>query len=34
VPVHVGAGAIRFSLGLSNTQDEIDHVVERLAELV
>jgi cysteine desulfurase len=34
VPVHVGSGAIRFSLGLSNTQDEIDRVVSRLADIV
>jgi cysteine desulfurase len=34
VPVHIGSGAIRFSLGLSNTQDEIDRVVSRLADIV
>jgi cysteine desulfurase len=34
VPVHVGSGAIRFSLGLSNTQEQIDRVVARLAEIV
>jgi cysteine desulfurase len=34
VPVHIGSGAIRFSLGRSNTQDEIDQVVSRLAEIV
>jgi cysteine desulfurase len=34
VPVHIGAGAIRFSLGRSNTQDEIDQVISRLAEII
>ena len=34
VPVHIGSGAIRFSLGRSNTQDEIDRVVSRLTEIV
>lgn len=34
VPVHVGSGAIRFSLGHSNTREEIDHVVSRLTDIV
>jgi cysteine desulfurase len=34
VPTHVGLGAIRFSLGLTNTREEIDLVVSRLAEIV
>jgi cysteine desulfurase len=33
VPPEVGMGAIRFSLGRPTTDDEIDTVVERLAEL-
>lgn len=33
-PVHVGMGAIRFSLGHQNTRDEIDSVVERLVQVV
>lgn len=34
VPSHVGMGAIRFSLGRSTTESEIDDVVGRLCELV
>lgn len=34
VPSHVGMGAIRFSLGRSTTEGEIDEVVGRLCELV
>ena len=34
VPPHVGMGAIRFSLGRSTTEGEIDDVVGRLRELV
>lgn len=33
-PVHVGMGAIRFSLGHQNTRAEIDSVVERLVQIV
>lgn len=33
-PVHVGMGAIRFSLGHQNTLTEIESVVERLAQIV
>ena len=33
-PVHVGMGAIRFSLGHQNTQAEIDSVVERLGQII
>lgn len=34
VPVHVGMGAIRFSLGPVNTKDEIDNVVRRLSDII
>lgn len=33
-PVHVGMGAIRFSLGHQNTRAEIESVVERLTRIV
>ncbi len=33
-PIHVGMGAIRFSLGHGNTYSEIETVVERLAKIV
>jgi cysteine desulfurase len=34
VPLDVGAGALRFSLGRMTTHDEIAALVERLAEIV
>jgi cysteine desulfurase len=34
VPVEVGAGAIRFSLGRTTTHDELAKLVQRLAEVV
>lgn len=33
-PLHIGMGAIRFSLGKQNTSDEIDHVVQRMKAIV
>jgi len=33
-PIHIGMGAIRFSLGHQNTITEINSVVERLVEIV
>ena len=33
-PVHIGMGAIRFSLGHQNTRAEIESVVERLVSIV
>lgn len=33
-PVHVGMGAVRFSLGHQNTQVEIDSVIERLLHII
>jgi cysteine desulfurase len=33
VPLDVGAGAIRFSLGRMTTDDELDSLIERLTEL-
>ncbi|MGM8365285.1 cysteine desulfurase family protein [Virgibacillus sp. W0181] len=34
VPEHIGMGAIRFSLGMNTTKDEIDKVIARLKEIV
>lgn len=33
-PMHIGMGAIRFSLGLNNTKDEIDEVIGELSNVV
>ena len=34
VPLDVGAGALRFSLGRMTTHDEIAALVERLSEVM
>jgi cysteine desulfurase len=34
VPESIGPGAIRFSLGRGSTEDEIEFVVEQLANVV